>query len=283
MLFLSLPLGLFTCALALHVRLDRPHVDANADTVARGRSGLGVGNVAGTVHSKLPHVVTDLSIPTRSESHASATLNLNAASNDSCAPYWLEDITHQGLASFNPNPRNYTVFRNVKDFGAVGDGITDDTAAINRAMSEGDRCAPGACESATNVPAVVYFPGGTYLISSSIIDYYYTQIIGNPNCLPTIVAASNFSTANFGLIDGSHYQSSGHRANDTGYTPTNTFFRQVRNLVLDMTRLPTTFAFTAIHWPTAQATSLQNIVINMNPGNGTLHQGVFIQAGSGAS
>tara|TARA_R110002003_G_scaffold1048_9_gene22221 strand:- start:1956 stop:2141 length:186 start_codon:yes stop_codon:yes gene_type:complete len=54
--------------------------------------------------------------------------------------------------------------------------VTDDTAAIQRAITEGDRCTPGYCESSTNTPALVYLPGGTYVISSSIIDYYYTQV-----------------------------------------------------------------------------------------------------------
>lgn len=36
------------------------------------------------------------------------------------ASYWLADITHQGVAAFNSNPSTYTVFRNVKDYGAKG-------------------------------------------------------------------------------------------------------------------------------------------------------------------
>jgi glucan 1,3-beta-glucosidase len=45
-------------------------------------------------------------------------VNVDATSND--APYWLADIRHQGIAAFNSNPSSYTVFRNVKDYGAKG-------------------------------------------------------------------------------------------------------------------------------------------------------------------
>lgn len=197
----------------------------------------------------------------------------HASHNVSCSDYWMENIKHQGVAAFNPSPDTYKVFRNVKDYGAVGDGVTDDTAAIQRAISDGARCEPGVCASTTTTPAVIYFPAGTYLTTTSIVDYYYTQIIGNAICPPTIRAASNW-TGGFGMIDGDRYG-----ANGLGWASVNVFFRQIRNLVFDMTAVPFNSSMTGIHWPTSQATSLQNVVFNMSDAPGTQHQGLFMEEG----
>ncbi|KAJ5087004.1 Pectin lyase fold/virulence factor [Penicillium alfredii] len=191
------------------------------------------------------------------------------------ASYWLADITHQGIAAFNTNPSGYKVFRNVKDYGAKGDGVTDDTAAINAAMSDGGRFGPADRMTSTTTPAIVYFPSGTYLISSPIIDYYFAQIIGNPNAIPVIKATSGFT--GLGMIDGDQYQNDGNQ----GWISTNVFFRQIRNLKLDMTGIPASSAATGIHWPTGQATSIQNVQIVMSSASGTQHQGIFIENGSG--
>ncbi|KAL5042507.1 pectate lyase superfamily protein-domain-containing protein [Aspergillus fruticulosus] len=85
------------------------------------------------------------------------------------AVYWMEEMEMNGASPYAPD--EYKVFRNVKDYGAVGDGTTDDTEAINLAISDGDRCG-AACGSSTIRPAVVYFPKGAYLVSSSIIQTF---------------------------------------------------------------------------------------------------------------
>ncbi|KAJ9400103.1 CAZyme family GH55 [Paecilomyces variotii] len=189
--------------------------------------------------------------------------------------FWLEDIKHQGLAAFNSDPSSYVVFRNVMDYGAKGDGSTDDTAAINAAISDGNRNGPDSRESSTTTPAIVYFPAGTYVVSTSIIDYYFTQLIGNPNDLPVIKATPGFT--GLGVIDGDQYQSDGNQ----GWTSTNVFYRQIRNLIIDLTDIPGTTAATGIHWPTGQATSIQNVEIRQSADAGTQHQGIFIENGSG--
>ncbi|CAL3973290.1 unnamed protein product [Diplocarpon coronariae] len=194
--------------------------------------------------------------------------------------FWLEWITKRGVAPFNASPSTYQVYRNVKNFGAKGDGITDDTAAINAAISSGSRCKPGApgagCQSSTISPATVYFPTGTYLISAPIVSLYMTNLIGNPNPMQMAVLKATTNFNGIALVDGDPYLSA-----DPAYGTTNVFYRQVRNLVFDTTSQPTAQVARGIHWPTAQATSLQNCVFKMSAARGTKHQGVFIENGSG--
>jgi len=57
---------------------------------------------------------------------------------------------------------------NVKNFGAMGDGISDDTQAIQHAI-----------DSAATVKASVFFPDGTYLCST-LHTHDYVGLIGNP-------------------------------------------------------------------------------------------------------
>ncbi|KAI6356028.1 hypothetical protein MCOR25_007982 [Pyricularia grisea] len=207
-----------------------------------------------------------------SASSTSTSTPLPGCGSDS---YWLANIKHQGFAPYAPNPSNYTVFRSVKEFGAKGDGKTDDTAAINRAISEGGRCGPGSCNSTTTTPGLIYFPPGTYRITSPIINYYFTQIYGSPLCMPVIKPSANFTGA--WVLDANQYQAGGI----LGWGSTNVFWRQVRNLVIDMTDLPVAADVAGIHWPSSQATSLQNIHVKMAKGTQTKHFGMFIEEGSG--
>ncbi|KAL2814357.1 pectate lyase superfamily protein-domain-containing protein [Aspergillus cavernicola] len=172
--------------------------------------------------------------------------------------FWLESISHQGVAPYGPE--GYEVFRNVKDFGAKGDGTTDDTVAIQSAIRTG--------------PPLVYFPPGTYIISAPIFDYYLTHIVGDANNLPVLKGSPDFQGGY--LIDSNPYFTG-----DLNWIATTVFFRTIRNLVLDTTDIPAENEVSGIHWPTAQATSLQNMVFELSAESGNKHQGIFCESGSG--
>lgn len=64
-------------------------------------------------------------------------------------------------------------FASVKDFGAKGDGTTDDTAAINRALSELYTRA-----SNSEIRRSLYFPAGTYVVTDVIKIPTFAKLVG---------------------------------------------------------------------------------------------------------
>ena len=65
----------------------------------------------------------------------------------------------------------------VRDFGAVGDGITDDTAAINRAMQQIYSSLYNDTLAADR--RTIYFPAAKYLISGTILIPPYARLVGD--------------------------------------------------------------------------------------------------------
>ena len=64
-------------------------------------------------------------------------------------------------------------FATVKDFGAVGDGVTDDTAAINRALYQ-IYCR----EVNPQIRRGLFFPAGVYLVTESIVIPPFATLYG---------------------------------------------------------------------------------------------------------
>ncbi|KAI6091191.1 glycoside hydrolase family 55 protein [Hypoxylon rubiginosum] len=199
---------------------------------------------------------------------------------DPASDYWVANIKRQGTAVFAGSD-NYKVFRNVKDYGAKGDGKTDDAAAIQRAVTDGDDRCIEKCDSRTTTPALVYFPPGVYLVSTGINQTYYTQFVGDANDIPTLKATANFF-GGMAVIDANPYSYDVQPAQNW-YINQNNFFRQVRNFIIDIKDLPISSSIAGIHWQVAQATSLQNIVFEMNPDTSedNKQKGLFIENGSG--
>lgn len=125
-------------------------------------------------------------------------------------------------------------------------------------------------------PALVYFPPGTYVVSKPIVQYYYTQMVGDATDLPVLKASADF--AGMAVVDADPYEDDG----SNWYTNQNNFFRAIRNFVIDLTAVPQGSG-AGIHWQVGQATSLQNIRFEMVKGGGDANkqQGIFMDNGSG--
>jgi glucan 1,3-beta-glucosidase len=178
--------------------------------------------------------------------------------------YWYEVITHNGINPTLANGKSWTVFRNVKDYGAKGDGTTDDTAAIQKAIDTADSSgtrATGAAFGMTGQPAVVYFPAGTYSVKSTISNRVGTVLMGDPTNRPTIKASSTF-TGTYLLV--------GHDARYTGLVA---FYHEIKHLILDTTAVPSTKSITILEWGVSQANQLANVMFNM-PVGATGHVGL---------
>jgi hypothetical protein len=61
----------------------------------------------------------------------------------------------------------------VTDFGATGDGVTDDTAAINRALYQ-----LYCVQANPQIRRSLFFPAGSYLISNTILVPPYAMLYG---------------------------------------------------------------------------------------------------------
>eukprot|EP00026_Physarum_polycephalum_P002491 Phypoly_transcript_02498.p1 GENE.Phypoly_transcript_02498~~Phypoly_transcript_02498.p1 ORF type:complete len:848 (+),score=179.01 Phypoly_transcript_02498:118-2661(+) len=167
----------------------------------------------------------------------------------------------------------YTVSRNVKDYGAQGNGVTDDTNAIITALTQGRASDPNAqypsatYPDSTQTPAYVFFPAGTYLVTQTLPVVYYTQMVGDPANPPTIKFVNNGQVR---VLDafGPWYPGS--------QQGTDNFYRMIRNFVIDMTSCN---QCTGLHWQVAQATSITNV--HFKCAIGSQCQGIWMENGSG--
>jgi hypothetical protein len=67
---------------------------------------------------------------------------------------------------------------NVKAYGAKGDGLTDDTAAINQAIQDLYTKILTSAENVAQSRKAIWFPSGVYLISSVINIYPFVKLVG---------------------------------------------------------------------------------------------------------
>ncbi|KAI1210462.1 glycoside hydrolase family 55 protein [Annulohypoxylon truncatum] len=186
--------------------------------------------------------------------------------------YWYESITHNGISPFIPNGTDWPVFRNVKTmFGAKGDGITDDSDALQNAINAGNSYAQRNTNSlgTTGQPAVVYLPKGVYVLAKPIQFFVGMILMGDPINPPTIKAAGNFS-GDFMIY-----------AKDPSQDSTTNFYVGMKNVFIDSMDYDKDKNLTLVDWSVSQACQLANVRFNM-PYESTGHIGVAMpEGGSG--
>ncbi|HET8671726.1 MAG TPA: glycosyl hydrolase family 28-related protein [Candidatus Saccharimonadales bacterium] len=104
--------------------------------------------------------------------------------------------------------RSNTGFLNVQDYGAIGDGTIDDTAAIQAALSEAEAAGGGA----------VWLPAGNYRVTASLYFASKTTIAGAGQSLTKITQATSGVPT---LVSRNYLSASG--ASPTGYVTLHDF------------------------------------------------------------
>lgn len=160
-------------------------------------------------------------------------------------------------------------FRNVKDYGAVGDGRTDDSLSIQQALDAGRQNASGwrgedPTGALVKAPAIIYLPPGTYMVSRPLVMWFYTHLIGSFACPPTLrLLDGSFNdstslqpmivaTPGFNQSVGAHvyWQDPG-----TNFG----FYSQLHHLRLVLGRNP---GATGVLWNVAQQTSIRDVRVD---------------------
>lgn len=157
-----------------------------------GQTGMGTVIQAGGINAAIINTSGSVTI-----GNATSTARLNiSGSAVVTGSIYINNGTLVGTASYALNAKSNNVY-NVKDYGAVGDGSTNDTTAIQNAINAVKVAGFGT----------VYFPDGTFVITGSL------TVPSNPQCdislegegsnISIIKQTSNVNAIYFDMNDGS--------------------------------------------------------------------------------
>ncbi len=128
----------------------------------------------------------------------------------------IPDYTYGIEGGVSPVSKKYagTGIYNVKDYGATGDGSTDDTTAILAAITA---CATASAGILGASPGgTVFFPAGVYVVSASLENTVsgFVRLLGAGKHRSQIVGSVNGFMVNSKLDDGNNWSAV---ANTSGY------------------------------------------------------------------
>jgi hypothetical protein len=147
-----------------------------------------VTNLIGVVQGDLLYgSATDVVSKLAKNTSATRYLSNTGSSNN---PAWAQVALATGVSGILPQANGGFPFINVKEYGAVGDGSTDDTTAIQNALNA--LSGNGGC---------VYFPVGTYKITSELTTAISkARLMGD--CFGSSILSAATNTQNHIVISG---------------------------------------------------------------------------------
>lgn len=194
-------------ALAACKKLSVDAATMNADTTAK--LDVAAGNLAAAKHD-LDMALVASNAALASAQHVLDSYQDDVARQDSDIQAGLNDVSAQIQGYVKKN----TFYFNVRDFGAVGDGVTDDSQAFM------------TCFAAARGKGVVLVPAGKFVIaqpitipSDSIVQGTgtYDGQTGNPaNCVLVTVPPSAYTTGAVTVGVNSHVRDITFKGNQTG-------------------------------------------------------------------
>lgn len=174
---------------------------------------LQAGSTSGTIRGQINNNFSEIYTNVTSISSDLKTINTDAS-------YLLTQTTGTTTPRTLENRFTEIPILNVKDFGAVGDGVTDDTAAIQRAI---------------NTNKKIYFPAGTYMLTSHItVSGSAFKICGDgfESCIKSMNASGFIHAGNPKPVDLTYPTPSyiGPMSGSAFYCTNSTYFTTVENL-----------------------------------------------------
>lgn len=153
---------------------------------------------------------------------------------------------------------------------------------------DGKRCGD-KCNGSALKNAIVYFPPGQYLASRQIDIPMGTQVIGDANNWPTLMASRLFAgpaVLSTNKDTGGARFSGPDKLDPQWYVNTGRLYSHIRNLKIDITGTRGTQfdkEVACIHYQVAQATSLENVDLIAKTGKKYMQVGIYAEDGSGGS
>lgn len=158
---------------------DSSGLTANTNPIILDSRGEANVWLASASYKLALYTSTDVSIWTVDNISAISALDTLAASGGSNLVGFIQSGTGASATTVQAKLRQTL---SVKDFGATGDGVTDDTTALQNALNAGSGRS-------------VYFPAGTYRISTTLVVKTNTTLVGDGINKSIIKLTSGFSAS----------------------------------------------------------------------------------------